>query len=137
MLEKIGRVGLTIIACLMMWFSAAIVEASIGEGWMRDIAVLAAFGATIALWLILALPDHKAETRKEAHAATLEKAKRDVTHPAGNDPRLALLLELMDEDERRRLKARLVDELSSDGAISLADLLAAQDSNTDLRQHNT
>jgi hypothetical protein len=43
---------------------------------------------------------------------------------------LALLLELMNEDERRELKMRLMDDLTADGEISLSDLLTAQNSDT-------
>jgi hypothetical protein len=61
-----------------------------------------------------------------------EKAKRD----SGQDARLALLLELLDEDERQALKRRLVDDLSGDGeTISLAQLLDAEQEAA--RQHRS
>ena len=136
MVEKMGRVGVTIIACLAIWFSVAMVDIVTVSGWVRDIAVLAAFAFTVILWLVLALPNHDAEARKEALAATREKAKREAANPTGADPRLALLLELMDNDERRDLKARLIDDLSADGEISLADLLDAQESNAAVSQED-
>jgi len=51
------------------------------------------------------------------------KVKRASPEPV-SDARLSLLLQLLDEDERRALKRRLRDELSADGeGVALEDLL--------------
>ena len=93
-----------------------------GTGWMTDAAVVLAFLSTIAIWIVQGLSAVE-DTPPTQH----EKAKHqpDETH---EDARLALLLQLMDEDERAMFRQRLIDDLSADGeAVPLADLLAAQE----------
>jgi hypothetical protein len=85
------------------------------------IAAIAAFVTTAAIWSFASDQTHGGDALRDA-----EKAKR--SEPTAGDLRLALLLQLMDEAERRALKRRIVDDLSADGeAISLADLLAAEE----------
>lgn len=110
------------VATLAIWLGVAIMDgvSRAGSNDVFDFALLAAFGTTIALWVIWALtpPAEKKESPDE-------KAKRTATE---HDSRLALLLSLMDEDERQSLKRRLAEELDADGeAVTLAQLLAAQD----------
>jgi hypothetical protein len=123
-MSRLSSLGANLVATFFIWIAAAMVDEITGQGGAgRDaimiIANLTAFGLTVMLWLIWALTDY---SQKAPPAA--EKSK----HRAGSeDARLALLLELMDDDERLALKQRLADELSGDGeAISLAQLLAAQ-----------
>ncbi len=117
-MHELNRAGALVAASLLIWVSVALVEVLAGSGLITGIAVLAAFGSTLALWLVwgLSLVDETAESR--------EKAKRST----GDDTRLALLLELLNDDERHALKERLLDDLSADGeALPLASLLEAQD----------
>jgi hypothetical protein len=81
------------------------------------IAAFTAFLSTVTVWLL--------GRERELPA---DKAKRDMRSET-SDPRLALLVQLMGEDEREILKRRLVDDLRADGeTLPLADLLTAQDS---------
>ena len=122
-MSRLRSLGVNLVATLFMWLTVALADAATGQGIPgRDaimfITILAAFGLSVTLWLVWAL----SYDRKASSAA--EKSKR---HAGSEDARLALLLELMDDDERQALKQRLADELSSDGeAVSLAQLLAAQ-----------
>lgn len=111
-----------VVATLAMWFAAGVIDVMALSSFLTGLAVLIAFGATVALWLTWALT----YTSDDYKAASGEKRKREVD----GDARLALLLSLMDDEERAALKQRLVDDLSADGeALPLADLLAAQESN--------
>ena len=123
-MNRLNSLGVNLVATFFIWMAVAIVDGITGEGIpSRDaimiITILAAFGLTAALWLIWALTDYSQRTSPAS-----EKSKR---HAGNDDARLALLLELMSEDERQALKQRLADELGGDGeAVSLAQLLAAQ-----------
>ena len=119
MFSKLKSLMMIIITTLGLWFGVAMMDAVTGsDPGLMDFAAVMALLATVALWLVWGLASIENKPRE-----TREKAKRQ---PA-EDARLALLLELMDEDSRQRLQQRLVDELSSDGeAVSLAALLAAQ-----------
>jgi len=93
------------------------VEALTNSQLITSIAVLAAFGSTLSLWLVWGL--NTIEQQKLV-AQEQSKAKRS----GGDDARLALLLALLTDEERRALKQRLLDDLAADGeAVSLADLL--------------
>jgi type VI protein secretion system component VasK len=122
--SRLKSLGVGIVATLFMWLAVALTDAATGQGIPgRDaimfIAILTAFGLSVTLWLVWALTDYS----KKAPPPAAEKSKR---HTESEDTRLALLLELMNEDERQALKQRLTDGLSGDGeAISLAQLLAA------------
>ncbi len=127
MSDKVKHFLLMIVSTLAMWLAAMLMEVVTESGFMIDFAALIAFLGSIALWITWGFTQF--DTSKDEPASG-EKAKRQ----AGEDARVALLLELLDEDERRALKQRLVDELSSDGeAVSLADLLAAEKSSTGQR----
>ena len=123
-MNRLNSLGVNLVATFFIWMAVAIVDGITGEGIpSRDaimiITTLAAFGLSAALWLIWALTDYSQRTSPAS-----EKSKR---HAGNDDARLALLLELMSEDERQALKQRLADELGGDGeAVSLAQLLAAQ-----------
>jgi hypothetical protein len=80
------------------------------------IAAITAFLGTLTVWLL-----------GRDHEIPADKAKREIRSDT-SDPRLALLAQLLGEDERELLKRRLVDDLRADGeTLPLADLLAAQD----------
>jgi hypothetical protein len=123
-MSRLRSLGINIVATLFMWVAVALTDTATGQGIPgRDaimfIAILTAFGLSVTLWLVWALTDYSQKTPPAA-----EKSKR---HAESEDARMALLLELMGEDERQALKQRLVDGLSSDGeAVSLAQLLDAQ-----------
>lgn len=122
---KLRKIGMMLAASLGLWLGVVFVSV-VASSDMTDFAAMMAFLATGALWLIwgLSMIDDKSSSE------TQEKAKRQP----GEDARLALLLQLMDEDERQTLKQRLADELSADGeAISLAELLAAGRDHRDAR----
>jgi len=123
--ENLKHFLLMIVATLAFWGGALLVRGVTGGGGVTDFGAMIAFLATIALWITWGFTQFDSESPESG-----EKAKRQ----AGEDARVALLLELMDEDERRALKQRLMDELSGDGeAVSLADLLAADKSSTKQR----
>ena len=115
---------LAVIATIMLWAGVVVVHHTVtGAGWLQDLAILTAFGSTVSIWLVLAL-----DRSEQTVAREREKAKRTGASSEGNDQRLALLLALMDEDQKEALRQRLVDELSADGeAISLAELLGSPD----------
>jgi hypothetical protein len=122
-MSRLSSIVVNLVATFFMWLAvglADVVTSSVGAG--RDtimtITILTAVGLSAALWLVWAL-----DYNQKAPPAA-EKSKR---HAENEDTRLALLIELMSEDERQALKQRLTDELSGEGeAISLAQLLATQ-----------
>jgi hypothetical protein len=115
---------LAVIATIMLWAGVVVVHHTVtGAGWLQDLTILTAFGSTVAIWLVLAL-----DRSEQTVAREREKAKRTGASGETGDQRLALLLALMDEDQKEALRQRLVDDLSADGeAISLADLLGSPD----------
>ncbi|HVO71224.1 MAG TPA: hypothetical protein VMT24_14335 [Aggregatilineaceae bacterium] len=123
----ISKYVLVLVSTLFIWLTVIAVAAISTNHTYTNGAVALAFLSTISLWLVagLKLIDEKLPSARE-------KAKRD----SGQDARLALLLELLDEDERQALKRRLVDDLSGDGeTISLAQLLDAEQEAA--RQHRS
>ena len=83
-----------------------------------DFALFAGLGSTVAIWLVWVFVSIDEASKSGAREA---KAKRAA---AEEDARLSLLLQLMDEDERSRLKERLREDLGADGeAVALDDLL--------------
>jgi hypothetical protein len=122
MLQRLGQFGVMIVATLFIWFSAAMVDVATASSWLTDAAVALAFLATMSIWIVQGL----AGLESKNPPVQQEKAKRQAGEES--DARLALLLQLLDDDERAALKRRLVNELSADGeAVPLADLLAAQE----------
>jgi hypothetical protein len=115
---------LAVIATIMLWAGVVVVHHTVtGASWLQDLAILTAFGSTVSIWLVLAL-----DRSEQTVAREREKAKRTGANSEASDQRLALLLALMDEDQKEALRQRLVEELSADGeAISLADLLGSSD----------
>jgi len=109
-----------LLATIFIFLSVGLVELLMPDGdLILGIALLAAIGTTVTIWMVWAL------SHFDFQQETSDKAKR----AAGADARLSLLLELLDEDERQALKRRLAEDLSTDGEMmSLADLLKAQDS---------
>jgi hypothetical protein len=123
----ISKYVLVLVSTLFIWLTVIAVAVFNTNRMYTNGAVALAFLSTISLWLVagLKLIDEKLPSARE-------KAKRD----SGQDARLALLLELLDEDERQALKRRLVDDLSGDGeAISLAQLLDVEQQAA--RQHRS
>lgn len=115
-------------AAALVWLSAAIVGVVSSNTEIQNAALILAFLTTLIFGLVAGLNSidgqHKVGSGKAREP--YEKAKRDTA--VAQDARLALLLSLLSEDERESLKTRLIDDLSADGeAVSLAELLAAQD----------
>jgi len=80
-------------------------------------AAIAALVSTGATWRFGSPEILEGQAREAAESG---KRKRG----ADSDPRTALLLQLMDADERQELKHRLMDDLTADGEdVSLAALL--------------
>jgi hypothetical protein len=127
-MNRLSSLGVNLAATFFMWMAVLLVDAVTGQSSSgRDaimiIAILTAFGLTVTLWLVWALTDYSQKTPPVS-----EKNKRRT----GEDARLSLLLELMDEGERKALKQRLMDGLDGDGeAVPLAALLAGQDGQTE------
>lgn len=118
-MRGMNRIGALLAATLLIWAAMGMVDALSGSQMIPTIAVLAAFGSTLALWLVWGL-----NTIEEQRIAAQDqhKAKRGA-----DDARLALLLELLTDEERQTLKQRLLDNLVADGeALPLADLLDGQ-----------
>ncbi|WP_119065638.1 hypothetical protein [Aggregatilinea lenta] len=116
----------SILASIFVWvavFAAKLVGANDG---MLSFAIFAAFGGNLAIWLVWVFTVYG---DKPNEGVSAEKAKRTApTQAAPDDARVALLLQLMDDEDRRELKRRLMDDLTADGeSVALADLLAAQD----------
>jgi len=114
----LSKYVLVLVSTLFIWLTVIGVAAISTNHTYTNGAVALAFLSTVTLWLVagLKLIDEKLPP---AH----EKVKRD----SATDARLALLLELLGEDERQALKRRLIDNLGGDGeAISLAQLLDAE-----------
>jgi hypothetical protein len=109
-----------VVATCFIWLTVIVVHVFAGSSsGMMDFVVIGAFGSILALWLVWGL-----SALGHQEQQTGAKAKRS----AGKDDRLALLLELMSEDERQALKQRMLDSFQTDGeAISLAELIAAQE----------
>ena len=119
---RLPTVIYSIIATVFIWVAVAMVRLIGGpDVGMLDFALFAGLGATVALWLVWAFVAMDAAKNAAQRAQEQQKAKRA---PSGDeDPRLSVLLSLLDDSERRTLKDRLRDELSSDGeAIALDDL---------------
>jgi len=115
--QGIRHIGGLLVVTILIWVGMGMVEALTNSQLITSIAVLAAFGSTLSLWLVWGL--NTIEQQKLV-AQEQSKAKRS----GGDDARLALLLALLTDEERRALKQRLLDDLAADGeAVSLADLL--------------
>lgn len=121
-----NRLDVRIQATVVIWLTLAFIATMglvFGPGAdlpISDVLLIGFMGAaaaTIAIWLITAFTDDKGESAEQKGA--LAKAKRSEAD------RLALLLELMDEDERSAFKDRLKREvlagarLGNDGEIDL------------------
>lgn len=96
---------------LLIW-SAVVLITFIGgiadlDNAIMILAIIMGGLSTVAVWVNGA--------PKVQHEGTNEKAKRE------GDSRVQLLLQLLDEDEKRQIKQRLMN--SSDGELSLEALL--------------
>ena len=112
----------TVLTTAILWLGALLVYLFSPVEELMVFALVVAFGGTAALWLVWTFASYD----REKASREAEKAKRSADRPA--EARLALLLELMGEDDRRALQRRLRDEIGTDGeAVSLAELLAAQE----------
>lgn len=110
-----------IVATLICWLTIGLVVMVTTPGaFIRDAVIVIAVLATVTLWATWAGSSYMGGDT----AASSEKAKRR----AGADANTALLLELLDEDERHEIKERLIERLKADGETSsLSDLLGEQD----------
>ncbi len=119
MIDRLGRLGMIAVATVLIWASTFAVWTILRDSTITNLAVLTAFGSTVALWLVLGF--YTIDHQPQPGANHAEKAKRQ----GDEDARLALLLQMLDDDERRALKQRLMDQLGGDGEmVPLADLLA-------------
>lgn len=111
---------ISLVATVVVW--AAILAARLVAGaalGIMDFMLVAGVGTTIALWTVWAFVSIDFVKNQSERG----KVKRASPEPV-SDARLSLLLQLLDEDERRTLKRRLRDELSADGeGVALEDLL--------------
>ncbi|MEL7674597.1 MAG: hypothetical protein AAGU78_12725 [Chloroflexota bacterium] len=109
----------SLIATAMIWATVLMVRLIGGpEIGILDFALFAGLGSTVAIWLVWVFASIDEASKSGAREA---KAKRAA---AEEDARLSLLLQLMDEDERSRLKERLREDLGADGeAVALDGLL--------------
>jgi hypothetical protein len=111
-----------LIATLVSWVTIGLVVAVTEPGaFVRDAVIVIAVLTTAVMW---ASWGATASSGNHSAAIESEKAKRR----AGNDASVALLLELLNDDERREIKERLFDHLQTDGEMSsLAELVGDQD----------
>jgi len=109
----------SLVATAMIWAAVALVRLIGGPDiGILDFALFAALGSTVAIWLVWVFVSIDEAKKIPANE---RKAKRTA---ADDDARLSLLLHMLDEDERRALRQRLRDDLSTDGeAVALDDLL--------------
>lgn len=126
LMERWRSLFFSAIASVFIWFAVLAAKMVGANDGMVSFAVFAAFAGNLAIWLVWAFTSYDS---RPAEAATAEKAKRAApTGAAPDDARVALLLQLMDDEDRRELKRRLMDDLTADGeSVALADLLAGQD----------
>lgn len=119
------RLLYTVLATVIIWAGVAAMKLLSPDEDLITFGLIVGFGSTVALWLVWTFSTYQSEEPEQ----TAEKAKRTAsTSAAPDDARIALLLQLMDDEDRRELKRRLMDEVSADGeSMALADLLAAQD----------
>lgn len=76
--------------------------------------IIAATLSTLAIWTI---------KHEDMPASSSQKLKREA---GSGDARLQLLMQMLDEDEKRQLKQRLLNDSHLDGELSLDELLAGQ-----------
>lgn len=89
--------------------------------WILITLLIAAGISTATIWLFGSEEIYKSGREHEYG----EKAKRQGADHY--DPRAALLMDLLDAEEKEELKRRLMDDLSADGdALSLNELLSEQ-----------
>ncbi|HML24425.1 MAG TPA: hypothetical protein PKD09_22415 [Aggregatilinea sp.] len=120
------RLLYTILATVIIWAGVAAIKLLSPDEDLITFGLIVGFGSTVALWLVWTFSTYQSEEPEQK----AEKAKRaaPTVATAPDDARIALLLQLMDDEDRRELKRRLMDEVSADGeSMALADLLAAQD----------
>lgn len=122
-IDRLGKFGIATLSTLLIWFGMFMVRLLDDGSDITRLALLVSFGATVALWLVLGLEaiGQKPQERPQAW----QKTKRG----ADDDARLALLLQMLDEDERQALRYRLMDQIGGDGeVVSLAALLGEDSS---------
>lgn len=121
------KIAPNLIATLVSWLTIGLVVAVTEPGaFVRDAVIVIAVLTTAVMWA-----GWGATTSSGTHAAAAEseKAKRR----AGSDPSVALLLELLSDDERAEIKERLLERVQADGELtSLAELVG--DRNTSARK---
>ena len=124
--DTLRKVFFMTVASLVIWLMVAMVDAATGSSeFATNAAAIIAFLCTMSIWLVWGLAQIDQLRGDESEEET-EKAKR--TAAGTDDARIALLLSLLDDDQRQALQQRLVEDLSADGeAVPLADLLAEQD----------
>jgi len=127
--DTLRRVFYMTVASLAIWFCVGMVDVATSSSGATNAAAVLAFLCTMSIWLVWGLAQIDQLHMGGSQSSEQEKAKRS---PADNgDARVALLLSLLDDDERQALKQRLVDDLGADGeAVPLADLLAEQEENS-------
>lgn len=120
---KMNSVLANAIVTLFLWLSVVAIRLISGEvDGITTFGIIVAIGTTAIIWMVWAFNVQESEKQAEPP----EKAKRSAS--GGDDSRLSLLLELLDEDERKALKQRLVNDLGTDGEVySLAELLGSQE----------
>jgi len=119
-LHRINGVVSGVVGTVFIWVAVLLVRYVGGATVpMFNFALLIGFLATVGLWLAWAVISFQQGGMEQWY----EKAKRS---PAEDDARLSrMLLQMLDEDERRTLKQRLRDETPADGeAVSLDELVA-------------
>lgn len=126
-MDTVRRLFSMVVASLVIWFMVAMVDVVTGSSGVTDAAAIIAFLCTMSIWLVWGLA--QIDQLRGDESDDEEGAQKTKRTTAGtNDARIALLLSLLDDEQRQALRQRLVDDLGADGeAIPLADLLAEQD----------
>jgi hypothetical protein len=112
------KIAPNLIATLVSWLTIGLVVAVTEPGaFVRDAVIVIAVLTTAVMW---ASWGATANAGSQSAAVESEKAKRR----AGNDPNVALLLELLSDDERAEIKERLLERVQADGELtSLTELV--------------
>lgn len=114
-MHQLAKLGTAALSTVFLWFGVWMIQVVMGDSGLVNFAAVMAVVGSLILWLAVGIAAVEQQPDKPA-----EKAKRQPDQ----DARLALLLSMLDAEERTSLKRRLIEELTGDGeSIPLSELL--------------